>query len=224
MTVALTVVGDVHGTPPLLEKALADIGERTGTVVFVGDYINRGPDSREVIELLLAYASSRDGVIFLRGNHEDALLRFLQTGTPEAFLRHGGLLTIKSYLGARVGPDPIRQFCERYPPRHRRFLEETRLFYETEDVLVSHCGLNPESPEDRTLEDMVLGSFPGLFASDWGGVDKLTVCGHYVQRSGKPFVSDRFICLDSGCGSLSGGSLSCLLLPEGEIRTYGGRV
>jgi serine/threonine protein phosphatase 1 len=216
----LTIIGDVHGDAVKLGSALKVADSRGSAVVLVGDYINRGPDSKGVLELLVAASSTLgDRLTLLRGNHEAALLSYLDTGDPVPFLKHGGLTAIRSYYP--LPPMNVLDiFRQDFPPSHRELLQSTVLYLEGPDLLVSHCGYNPGSPHSRALSDMVLGFFPSIFSSNVRPPRDLVVCGHYVQRSRQPFVSDHLICLDTGCGTDSDAPLTALVLPDRELLTY----
>lgn len=215
------IIGDVHGDAKALEHALSDLERLGRDLVLVGDYINRGPDSSAVLEILQDLSKAEPRLTLLRGNHEDVLLRFLNGRGGDSFLHHGGLTTVRSYLGTSILiDDPLEQFRIEFPRSHRELLEATQTHYETQDVLVSHAGLNVHRPASRSYTDMVMGSFPEMFQSNLAPFKELVVCGHYVQRFGEPFINPNLICIDTGCGTAAGAPLSALLLPEREIRTY----
>jgi hypothetical protein len=132
----LAVVGDVHGCPERLRSALEDVVGSRRRIVLVGDYINRGSDSRKVLELLVeARHALGDRLVLLRGNHEVALLQLLATGLPATFLHHRGVTTIRSYL-PEPGPNVLEDFRRTFPRDHLRLLQETAIFAEGPDVLI----------------------------------------------------------------------------------------
>jgi serine/threonine protein phosphatase 1 len=216
----LTIIGDVHGDAVKLEAALKVADGQGSAVVLVGDYINRGPDSKGVLELLVAASKTLgDRLTLVRGNHEEALLNYLETGDPVPFLKHGGLTTIRSYYP--IPPmNVLDTFRQEFPFLQRELLQSTVLYLERPGLLVSHCGYNPESPESRALSDMTLGFFPAIFSADVRPPRELVVCGHYVQRSRQPFISDHLICLDTGCGTDPDAPLTALTLPDRQLLTY----
>jgi serine/threonine protein phosphatase 1 len=195
-------------------------------VIFVGDYVNRGPDSYLVLEELAElHLVLGDRLSLLLGNHESALLEFLDGGSKSRFLQHGGLQTVNSYMrrtNADTGAHPLDTFRSTFPVRHRQLLEAMALAYETDEILVTHAGFNPNKPRSRSLDDVVLGRHAELFMSRIELPRPLVVCGHYVQRSMTPFTAGDFICLDSGCGTIDGAPLSILTLPNREIHTFHG--
>lgn len=186
-------------------------------LVLVGDYVNRGPASKDVIDLLIREKDRRGSdLVLLTGNHERALLDYLNSGDFVRFARYGGMATIRSYVGLARG-DVRAQLESAMPQGHvRLLLEELRLFVETDELLVSHAGYDPANDEDRSLAAMT-SSHPEMFREDRSRPRKqLVVCGHYVQSDRQPAVLDGLICLDTGCGTV-GGPLTALLLPERRL-------
>lgn len=221
----MAVVGDIHGAIDPLCAATGWLEEHwDGPVVFVGDYVNRGPDSYRVMEAMVQLAKSwGERLTLLMGNHDLSLLRFVAEGDRPMFLAHGGLRTVSSYLRELSIPldqHPLEAFVEVFPESHRQLLEGMQLAWENSEVLVTHAGFNPISPDSRSIDDIVLGRHPALFSESLRTPRPLVVCGHYVQRTGRPYVSDQFICLDSGCGSEISGPLSVLILPDRRILRF----
>jgi calcineurin-like phosphoesterase family protein len=212
---SIAVVGDIHGEAVLLEKMWRRLASEGRTVIFAGDYVNRGPQSKEVIALLTDIRSSTPNVVFLWGNHEISLLNYLCRGKFKSFLQLGGLATLQSYLKNPFG-DVHSAFLNAFPESHRKFLSQLRRCYETPDLLVSHAGCDPLHPRSRSFRALVTGHHGELFRSDLQ-LPKRVVCGHYVQRSGIAYASTFVICIDTGCGV--GGPLTAILLPERKILT-----
>jgi serine/threonine protein phosphatase 1 len=218
----LVIVGDVHGEVDRLRKAFEDLGSLDRRIVFVGDYINRGPHSRAAMEVLVAYKRELgDSLVLLRGNHEVALLQTLATGDTTELLRHRGASTIKSYVG-EVSGDVLEHFVANFPETHYRLLLEMPNFAENSSVLISHVGYNPSRPASRSEEDVTTGHWPCLLTDEpapsapRGSV----VFGHYAQYSGEPFVRGPLVALDTACGTIAGNPLSAVLLPERNFRQY----
>jgi serine/threonine protein phosphatase 1 len=209
----VAIIGDVHGEASRLRTALDDLGPSGRRLIFVGDYVNRGKDSRDVIELLVELQARRANSVFLRGNHDDSLIQFLDGRGSDAFIRHGGLVTIASYI-----KDPalgvLDTFVQQFPSDHYRFLKSTVCYYEAPGLLVSHAGYNPSRPFARDDQTMIHGRHLSLFEGEDDRPQDLVVFGHYVQRTKLPFARNGIICLDTGCGTLDGGPLTALLLPE----------
>jgi serine/threonine protein phosphatase 1 len=207
------VIGDLHGRLDLLDRLMDRInpnlqGDR---LIFMGDYIDRGPYPRGVVDyvLRLKNLAAPEGVILLKGNHEAMFLNFLQGRDIELFLFNGGLRTIVDYWG--------EDWEEReklvLPPDHQKFYEELKLYYETPEYIFVHGGLKPGVPlEEQTEEDLlwIRGEFITSM-DDFGG--RKVVFGHTPFR--RPLIMPNKIGLDTG--AVYGNFLSCLKLPQEEF-------
>jgi Calcineurin-like phosphoesterase len=215
----LAVVGDVHGCVHRLRAAIDDVLDSDRKIILVGDYINRGPDSRRVLDFLAEAQHGLGGrLVLLRGNHEVALLQMLATGLPAAFLRHRGATTIQSYL-PDPGPNVLEDFRRAFPSDHLRLLQETVLYAEGPDLLISHAGYHPDRPLSRSEQDLTSGRWRSLTECP-RPPRPLVVVGHYLQKSGRPFNSEHLIGIDTGCGTLPSAPLTLLLLPERTFLAY----
>jgi len=154
-------VGDIHGRLDLLEGVIKEIEREAAAAksgpkvitVFLGDYIDRGPEARGVIDRLIAFRDARPcEIVFLRGNHEQFLLDMID-GRAEgtAWLDYGGVETLASYGVAwppPLGPRDVKRLGEKLreavPPAHIQFLRETQLHVEHGDYVFVHAGLRPE--------------------------------------------------------------------------------
>jgi serine/threonine protein phosphatase 1 len=184
-------VGDIHGRADLLARlarlVAADL--RRGDcdkalTVFLGDYVDRGRDSRGVIERL-ARRDFPTSIVALRGNHEDATLRYLNDPAMlDQFAALGGLTTLASY-GVDPGEEMLRggaaavhaAFLARLPPDHRRFLEETAFSAEYGDYFFCHAGVRPRVPLDRQdPQDLMWIRYE--FLNYHGAFGKVIVHGH----------------------------------------------
>jgi len=123
----------------------------------------------------------------------------------------GGLSTIRSYL-RQANRDVRSELAGAIPDTHVEFLSNCKTFFETDKFVACHAGVNPTSPESRELAEIVLGRHPSLFHGD-PRLGKLVVCGHYLQDTQTPFVSNWVVCLNTGCGTI-GGLATALLYPE----------
>jgi serine/threonine protein phosphatase 1 len=209
---SVAVIGDVHGESRRLRAMLAALASFDGTVVFAGDYVNSGANSAEVLEILSVLSDSQPGKFhFLCGNHDLALLRYIEDGDFASFCAMGGLATLASYL-AVVSGDVHAAFVSALPARHVAFLRGLGASWETDELLVSHAGYDPARPAARDMETMAHGKGWPIF----GKVrppKELIVCGHYVQTRG-PYESEHLVCVDTGCGIISGAPLTAVILPE----------
>jgi serine/threonine protein phosphatase 1 len=150
----LYAVGDIHGESEMLRELLARLPLADGDrVVFVGDYVDRGPDSRGVVDALLEFSRTR-ACSFLLGNHESMFLDFLGRRGPayfggDAFLMNGGDRTLASY-GYFDGESPDPESF-RLPPEHEAFFRGLRLWHLEGDYLFVHAGIG----RDLLVEDDV---------------------------------------------------------------------
>jgi serine/threonine protein phosphatase 1 len=212
--------GDVHGDSTLLRRALAYGNDRASRIIGLGDYVNRGRHTSDVLDLMVeANRNANAKYVFLRGNHEVELLRFIETGDLSRFAAFGGLETIASYVDPALG-NVVAEFQRAFPSSHRTLLEDMPNYFETEDYLFSHVGFDPENPTNRDQDSMVMGSFHDLFTYEGEWPRRFVVSGHYPQRSGIPFQSQHYFSIDTGCGTFPDGRLTLLLLPSKTITQF----
>lgn len=221
-------VGDVHGRADLLAELMALIEADAGALgparpvlVFLGDYVDRGPDSRGVVDQVLALIDAgRYEVHALKGNHEHALSRFLEDpAVGPAWVSYGGLATVGSYLGTAVslptdeaGWEAMRaQLADAMPERHRAFLESLELYYVAGDYCFVHAGLKPGVPLEQQ-EEMDLIAIRREFLSARRPFEKFIVYGHTPNL--EPAIEDHRIGIDTG--AFATGVLTCLKLTGTE--------
>jgi len=156
MTAARTfVVGDIHGCADELCRLLDALAPGAGdTLIFLGDYIDRGPSPKRVVDRLLQLAVEGPSCRFLKGNHEDMFLGFLglRGAYGDAFLFNGGHSTLRSY---GLESETARHCPERLPPEHLRFLTTLHAHTTHGDFLCVHAGIDPQLPlEQQRPEDL----------------------------------------------------------------------
>jgi len=210
---ALIAIGDIHGCPKSLDALLKRLDPSSDDhLLFVGDYIDRGPDSKAVIDQLL---DLRQNVpcTFLRGNHEAMMIEYLDTGAFSLWRMNGGVSTLQSYLGDDSEVD--------IPDAHTEFVRETKLYHETGDFFFVHAGLKPDFTIRKTLEDpdeeVLLWERGHLNASEvaW---EKTVVCGHTPRPD--PIDREKLLLIDTGCVyhmKPGMGRLTAVYLPEREF-------
>jgi serine/threonine protein phosphatase 1 len=223
-------IGDIHGRSDLLAELLSQIeqdaaasGATTKTLVFLGDYVDRGPDSRGVIDLLATGLPSGFKAHFLKGNHEEFLLDFLaDPSSLDGWLRNGGEETLRSYnvdvdgLEARRAPPLAWQaaLLDVLPKAHWRFLESLELKRVIGDYVFVHAGLRPGVPlEDQKPDDLLW--IRQLFLDCQEPFEKVVVHGHTPDRA--PVVGSNRIGIDTG--AVFSGCLTALRL-ENETRAF----
>jgi len=200
-------IGDIHGC---LDKLLSllrriDIDWAKDTVVFMGDYIDRGPASKEVVETVLGLRGRHDRVVCLMGNHEQMFLNWLEGREEQLFLANGGRSTLRSY---GIATDAVDREA-RVPPAHLEFFRSLLPFYETQTHLFVHAGVRPGLPlEIQDPYDLVWIRHEFFLADH--GMQKTVVFGH-TPFTGGPFVGEKIIGIDTG--AVYGGTLTCLELP-----------
>lgn len=187
-------IGDIHGCLSQLQR-LVEICERDGGAqkikfVFIGDYIDRGPDSRSVVDFLIDLQTwSPDEIICLRGNHEDLLLSTIEDETNEPnWLRNGGTATLYSY---RVtGPIQL-------PRQHIEWFRSLPTFHDDGKRFFVHAGVHPERPLDQQHErDLLWIREPFLSSSKNFG--RLIVHGHTPLPDGVPDQRPNRLNIDTG--------------------------
>lgn len=181
------IVGDVHGMRLSLESLLEAIAARDPSprLVFTGDYVNRGPDSRGVIDLLM----KRTDATFVRGNHDDildiilhgagycdhpatiepvaAFLWFMQHGLSETLVSYGADVADVEYAAANPSPERVREAVSVIPEDHRRFIHTLRPLHEEPDLFVAHAMWDVNTP-DADMPSRLGQSGPDRYKILWG--------------------------------------------------------
>lgn len=219
-------IGDVHGRADLLEDTLAWIATdaarraaRRRVIVTVGDYVDRGPDSRGVVERLAAGPPDGFELVCLKGNHEDFLTGFLETGSGlSLWAMNGGVPTLASYgvAGADDGDAAaVRSALARaVPAHHLAFLDGLGLMHREGDYCFVHAGVRPGVPLDaQDPHDLMW--IRGEFLSSPEDFGAVVVHGHTITPV--PDVQDNRIGIDTG--AVMTGRLTCLVL-EGAERSF----
>lgn len=217
MTGRFFVVGDIHACPQELEALLTSLAlQPADRLVCLGDYIDRGPDARAVVDLLLGLKA--DGVcqfIFLKGNHEDMFLDFLgyEGHYGEAFLMNGGVQTVMSYGGDPYALEDRAAAAALLPEAHRQFFADLQLLQLLDPVLCVHAGIDPLHPlEQQNAEDLLW--IRQAFIDHAHPLPYTIMYGHTPQREVR-FQLPYKIGLDTGL--VYGGKLSCLEWTEKKL-------
>ncbi len=208
----IIAIGDIHGIIEPVNKLLEKIDiQNDDLIIFLGDYIDRGPYSKEVMDRMIELSVLYKNIIFLRGNHEDM---FLGSIGYEAFisnintwLYNGGTSTLKSY---GMKSDEIVRLVslwddyERYrlitryiPKSHIEFIKSTEMWVESENYFFCHAGVRP----DKTIEEGKKDIESLLWIREHLNYDKFkwektVVCGHTPLQS--VLIKDKLICVDTG--------------------------
>lgn len=187
-------IGDIHGFSGALETLLAMLKPDEDRLVFLGDYVDRGPDSRGVLERLVALSANPNHV-FLRGNHDEWMLRardeksWFKTWIGDGV---GGKKTLRSYGAATINTAAM----DLVPPTHWKFLEQSRLFFEDDFHIYVHASLSWQVPEDTDSQILLWRSIFDIPPQQNG---KRVICGHTPQPSGAPLDRGHAVGIDTFC-------------------------
>jgi serine/threonine protein phosphatase 1 len=231
--VRVFAIGDIHGRLDLLNALIAKIEAYQGAartaacpiVVCLGDYVDRGPDSKGVINRLIEWRETGIETVFLKGNHEAMFEAALLTGEHFGrWLGNGGAMTLDSYgFGEqRWPPQNTSEFelelrlavMREIPASHVEFLREALLSFSLGDYFFVHAGVRPDIPLEAQEEDDLLW-IRGDFLNHTGSFGKVIVHGHTPVRL--PGVQPNRIAIDTG--AFFTGRLTALML-EGEQREF----
>jgi len=191
-------IGDIHGYPVALNTLLAQLNPRDDRLVFLGDYIDRGPGVRQVLDTLIRLSANPNHV-FLRGNHDDWLLHartdkwWFNSWITEGV---GGRETLRSYGATRFDQESLALI----PARHFDFLERTQLYFQTEHEIFVHASLGRQEPEHTESRKLMWDLFEEITPHPSG---KRVICGHTSQKSGLPCNNGYAVCIDTFCSGTS---------------------
>lgn len=238
---ATVAIGDVHGNSAALDDLLSQLTSEVGAgdvVVFLGDYIDRGPNTKECVERIIALQDETAGsVVCLCGNHDDWLLRTLRDYRQHTWLlATDAFETIRSYsidaadalraAVARAGPALFRNDCplpyevffDRMPDTHLRFFESLRSYYQGSGCICTHGGLDPgiSSVQEQTRHALMWGA--GGFPDKYDGPDTV-VYGHrnnaVLNAEGWP--SPAIVGRTIGVDTIAHGVLTAVRLPDWRV-------
>jgi serine/threonine protein phosphatase 1 len=193
------------------------------TIIYLGDYVDRGPDSRGVLDLVVRHRFDRVEAVHLLGNHEQSLLGFLEKPeTGASWMYYGGDATLASY-GIAVDPMAPRTkelltgfaqaLKQAMPAEHLAFLQSLALSYENGDYLFVHAGIDPKRPLDKQDKQDLIWIRDGFTGSaKFHG--KVVVHGHTIAA--EPVIRPNRIGIDTG--AYVSGKLTCLVLEGAERR------
>jgi serine/threonine protein phosphatase 1 len=190
-------IGDIHGALTALETLASVLEFKSDDIVItLGDYVDRGPNSKEVIDFLIAL-QQRTNLIALRGNHE---VMMLETKTDPGKLLHwigcGGGETLESY---------DTETLDDIPAEHWKFLASTKKYHEREKNFFVHANAAPQVPLSEQSDYMLYWEHIDSPPKHYSG--KRMVCGHTRQKSGLPLNLGHAVCIDTwayGNGWLTG--------------------
>ncbi len=205
-------IGDIHGCLNAFRALLAAVAPAADDlIVTLGDYVDRGPDTRGVLDQLIALRGTGQ-LIPLRGNHEVMMLdaRDGDFADGRGWFAAGGLQTLASYGAV----EPTLADLTRVPTEHWFFLEnDCRDWFQTQTHFFVHANAYPHVPlEEQPTNVLHWEKFGDVGPHDSG---KVMVCGHTRQPSGMPLNIGHAVCLDTG--AYAGGWLTCLDCASGKF-------
>ena len=224
-------IGDIHGRIDLLQRVENRItqdaqsvpADMHSIVVYLGDYIDRGPDSSAVIRHLVKRPPVTGKDIFLKGNHEQSLLDFLDDPQSVAaqWFDFGGIATLMSY-GIREAPSKVQaerfeelrdELAAAMPPAQLAFLRALKLSWEAGDYFFVHAGIDPRQPMDQQGPESMLW-IREEFTSALGPFERRIVHGHTIVPAVE--LLPHRIAVDTG--AYATGRLSCVALEGQDVR------
>ncbi|MGX1198702.1 serine/threonine protein phosphatase 1 [Parvibaculum sp. MBR-TMA-1.3b-4.2] len=203
-------IGDIHGRADLLEGLLAriekDARDFSGrkVIVFLGDYVDRGMDSRAVLDRLVAGPPTAFEAVYLKGNHEEAMLQFLADAEfGRTWKYYGGLETLHSYgvrdLMRHDSADEFEQAREKLeaelPEAHKKFLQRLETSAEFGDYFFAHAGVRPGVPLSKQIDEDLLWIREDFLLSE-SSFGKVVVHGHTPEE--KAVFRNNRIGVDTG--------------------------
>lgn len=226
--VRIYCIGDIHGRLDLLQEVHAKINAHkvgySGTccVVYLGDYIDRGPHSKQVVDYLIDSPLSESQSVFLLGNHEQSILQFMygsDLGFAHEWFRFGGIATLQSYeVGIKGIPtnkdiDAIRnELNAKCPLRHKQFFHTLELSFEIGPYYFVHAGVKPKVTLNKQSSEDLLW-IREEFLDSTRNHGKIIVHGHTVTE--KPEILANRIGLDTG--AYASNNLTCAVFESDRI-------
>ncbi|KQC06990.1 MAG: metallophosphatase [Smithella sp. SDB] len=206
-------IGDIHGCLEKLKELMSriDIDGRNDTLIFIGDFIDRGRFSKEVIDYILRLQSKYKKMICLLGNHERMFLNYLEGVDEDMYLVNGGINTLHSY-GISLYDD-IKKRKSKIPADHQSFFQSLLPYYEKGKYIFVHAGLNPDVPlAEQGMYDLLWVRYE--FIESKKDMGKIVIFGH-TPVGEKPLIRKNKIGIDTGV--VYGGKLTCIELPDLKI-------
>lgn len=211
----ILVISDIHGElklfDSLLERVKYDADE--DQLILVGDYVDRGPDSKGVLNRVSEL--KRNGAVVLRGNHDEMMLNVVDgvSGALERWERNGALMTLQSYDSSI---ESVILSAGAEFEKHISLIREMDYYYETKDYIFVHAGVSPDTPVQKTDPHTFLW-IRELFYEKYSG-DKTVIFGHTPTSAIRQeknhdiyFGENNIIGIDGA--ATYGGQLNCLELP-----------
>jgi len=202
------IIGDIHGCLSMLRGLMdkIDWDPNNDGLIFLGDYIDRGKESRGVVDYIIGLQRMSPNIQCLMGNHEELFLNYIKGEDEGSFLYNGGINTLNSYYeggNKEINPD------------HISFLESLLFMIELDDYYIVHAGFKPGvEVKEQSVKDTLWIREPFIFSDyDFG---KRIIFGHTPFSS--PLIMDNKIGLDTG--AVFGNKLTCLEIPAMKFYSF----
>ena len=205
-------IGDIHGCLGKLQSLIQNINAdpEKDTIVFIGDYIDRGSAPREVVDYVIKLKAEYKNVVCLLGNHEYMFLRYLDGLDEEMYLCNGGSATLLAYA-ISLSETP-RKRKAKIPREHLKFFESLLPHYETDNYIFVHAGLKPGLILSQQTIHNLLWVRHEFIDTDYD-FGKMIVFGH--THLSYPLIMPNKIGIDTG--AVYGGKLTCVEFPAVKI-------
>ena len=199
-------IGDIHGCKIQLIKLIEKLPlQKEDILVFLGDYIDRGADSKGVINFLIDLSKKHEKTVFIKGNHEWMFQQFYTYRDPESWERweyNGAKRTLESYGG-----------IDNIPKEHLKFIENTKIYHSEKNFFFVHAGVKPHVSVGEQKEKDMLWIRDEFIYSKEPLKGYTVVFGHTPNE--EPLIQNDKIGVDTGC--IYGGKLSCVRLEDKKI-------
>lgn len=222
-------ISDIHGMYDKFCELLkvAQYNPSTDNLILLGDYIDRGSKSKNVVEMIYNLHNEWN-IICLRGNHENMFLDFIDGCDYSNFLRNGGLQTMESYFGTEWNIydegiiDEIRSFIKTHYKHHIDLIRQLKYYHEDDEFIYVHAGINPMYEDWKLTTPGEMTWIRDMFIFNRTNLDKTVIFGHTPTVNIHPaediwFGEDK-IGIDGGCAY--GFQLNCLEIGEEGYKVY----
>ena len=227
-------IGDVNGFKGLLEKIHNKILKKSEKVdgnkilIYLGDYVDRGYQVKETINAIINFKPKDFKCIFIRGNHEQMLLDFIN-GKSESltvWLYNGGAETLKSYCGREISDDLLnssskkhqirKKFIKALPKEHLHFFNGLQFFYTWKEYFFVHAGIDPSRPLSTQRKTDMIWTRTLKFLASNQPFEKIIIHGHTPSKNVEKKINR--INLDTGAVYSEYGKLSCMFIDAKKNR------